>query len=124
MKKLSALIFALFILVGSSVWAFQPREWSGYSAVKTADSLIHTGAGYLYGIVCQTDATNSVTFAVHDSTDNSGSKLHPDVICTTSATNRMCVYGFDPPIPFNTGLYVDITSSDTTPDYVVYYRGQ
>ena len=122
-KKILALIAVFFVLAGPAM-AFEPKEYAGYSSVKTADALIHTGAGYFYGIVCKTDGTNSVTFAVHDSTDTSGSKVHPDIICTTSSTNRVCVYGFDPAIPFNDGLYVNITSSDATPDYTVYYRGK
>jgi hypothetical protein len=104
-------------------WAFDPVYMQN-SAVKTADALIYTGAGYFYGVLCQTDGTNSVTFAIDDSTAGSGSKLHADVICTTSPTNRSCVFGFDPPIPFKTGLYVNITSSDATPDYTVFYRGR
>ena len=121
MKKLAALL--IFLMIAVPALAFDP-EYSDYSTVKTADALIFTGVGYFYGIVCQTDGTNSVTFAVDDSTDGSGSKIHPDVICTTSSSNRTCVYGFDPPIPFATGLYVNITSSDATPDYTVYYRGK
>ena len=122
MKKLSFIILSVFI--ASSAFAFTPEDWAGYSTVKTADALIYTGPGFFYGIVCQTDGTNSVTFALHDSVDTSGAKLHPDIICTTSSTNRTCVYGFDPSIVFTAGLYVNITSSDATPDYVVYYRGQ
>lgn len=121
MKKL---IILLIVLLPLAAWGFEPEEYAGYSAVKTADALIHTGPGFFYGVVCQTDGTNSVTFAVHDNTSAAGDKLHADVICTTSATNRTCVYGFNPSIPFTTGLYVNITSSDATPDYTVYYRGQ
>lgn len=119
MKKLLIIILAL--LIPMTVCAFDPVYMQN-SAVKTADALIDTGPGYFYGIVCQTDATNSVTFAVDDSTDGTGSKLHADVICTTSSTNRTCVYGFDPPVPYQLGLYVNITSSDATPDYTAFYR--
>ena len=122
MKKLVIGLFIIFVLSATSM-AFDP-EYMDHSTVKTADALIYTGVGYFYGIVCQTDGTNAVTFAVDDSIDGSGAKLHPDVICSTSSSNRTCVYGFSPPIPFATGLYVNITSTDATPDYTVYYRGK
>ena len=120
MKKLIIVLFALFFLATGAT-AFDPIYMQN-SAVKTADALIDTGPGYFYGVVCQTDGTNSVTFAVDDSTAGTGDKLHPDIICTSSASNRTCVYGFDPPVPYSTGLYVNITSSDATPDFTVYFR--
>jgi hypothetical protein len=122
MKKLT-IIFLLIILAGPA-WAFQPDEWMGYSATKTADALIHTGAGYFYGFTCLTDATNSVTFKVYDSLTGSGTRMFNDFICTTSATNRVCVFGTGFAVPFNTGLYIDITSSDSDPDYTIFYRGK
>ena len=122
MKKLAALLTFLMISI-TPVMAFEP-EYMDVSAVKTADALIYTGSGFFYGIVCTTDGTNSVTFAVDDSTDGTGDKLHADVICTTSASARTCVYGFTPAVPFVTGLYVNITSTDASPDYTVYYRGK
>ena len=121
--KITALILALFILVGSA-WAFDPKEFMGYSATKTADALIHTGAGYFYGFVCKTDGTNSVTFQIYDNTEGSGTQIFPDFICQTSSTNRLCVFGTGFAVPFDTGLYIDITSSDPTPDYTVLYRGK
>ena len=123
MKKILLIVLFVFILA-SSPHAFEPPDWTDVSAVKTADALIFTGPGFFYGIMCQTDATNPVTFAVHDSVDNSGAQLMPSVICTTSATNRMCAFGVDPAVSFTTGLYVDITSSDGSPDFTVYFRGQ
>ena len=124
MKKIAALTIVLFMLSVTSLLSFEPEDWSGYSAVKTADALIHTGPGWFYGIVVATDGTNAVTFAVHDSLTAANDKIHPDIICQTSSTNRTCVYGFNPPIPFDTGLYVNITSTDASPDYIVYYRGK
>lgn len=122
MKKLAIIIFMVF--AASTVAAFEPPDWTQSSVVKTADALIITGSGFFYGVMCQTDGTNSVTFAVHDSVDNSGEQLMPSVICTTSSSNRMCAFGVSPAVGFTTGLYIDITSSDGTPDFTVYYRGQ
>ena len=124
MKKLAALLILLLLSV--PVMAFEPEymDVKNYEGAAAIDALVFTGSGYFYGIVCQTDGTNSVTFAVDDSTDGTGTPLHADIICTTSATARTCVYGFDPPIPFSTGLYVNLTSTDPTPDYSVFYRGK
>ena len=122
--KITALILAILIMSGPAL-AFRPDEWMGYSTTKTADALIHTGAGYFYGFVCLTDATSTVTFQVYDGLTNAGTQMFPDFICQTSATNRICIFGVgDIPVPFDTGLFIDITSSDATPDYTVLYRGK
>jgi hypothetical protein len=125
MKKRLTLIFALFaVLVVGTVWAFDPPTGHmNYTTTQTADAAAAvTGAGYLYGISCKTDGSNAVTFQIYDSLTASGTRIVQDYICSTSSANRVCVFGWDPPLPFNTGVSVDITSSDTTPDYVVYYR--
>ena len=119
-KKVSALIFALFILAGSLSWAYTPA-FMGYSAIKTADALIYTGESWLYGIVVATDATNSVTVEIYDNTSATGTQVHPDWIVPTSASNRMSVLSFDPPLNMDTGIYVDVTTSGTV-SYTVYYR--
>jgi hypothetical protein len=123
MKKLLASILTLFVLTGSA-FAFTPDNWMGYSATKTADALIHTGAGWFYGFTCLTDGTNAVTFKVYDNTSGTGTRIGNDFICVTSSTNRTCVFGTGYAIPFDTGLYIDITSSDATPDYTIFYRGK
>jgi hypothetical protein len=124
-KKVLALIFALFILTGSVVWAYEPpSSFMGYSALKTADApAIHTGACWLYGIVVATDGTNAVTFKTYDALTATGTKVHPDWIATTSSTNRMAVLSFDPPLELQTGLSVDITTAGTA-TFVVYYRAK
>ena len=124
-RKHLAAMAAVLIVASAILFGFYPKEWMGYSATKTADALIHTGAGYFYGFVVKTDGTNSVTLQIYDSTTGSGTRIGPDFLCTTSATNRMCVFGTgESHIPFSTGLYFDITSTDATPDYTVFYRGQ
>ena len=124
MKKLFLILALILVLLASSAWAFKPQEWMGYSATKTADALIHTGPGFFYGFTCLTDATNSVTFQIYDNTTNSGTRIGNDFICVTSSTNRTCVFGTGYGVPFTVGLYIDITSSDATPDYTIFYRGQ
>lgn len=119
--------FLILSLIAAAIltMGFTPKEYMGYSSTKTADSLIHTGPGWFYGFVCYTDGTNSVTFAVYDNTSKTGTPILPNFVCQTSSSNRVCVFGTgDIPIPFDTGLYIDITSSDATPDYVVFYRGK
>lgn len=123
MKRITAIIFAI-LLMSAGAWAFTPNDFMDYSATKTADALIDTGPGFFYGFVCLTDGTNSVTFKVYDNTSGSGTRIGPDYLCLSSATNRMCVFGTGPPIPYTTGLYIDITSSDATPDYTIFYREQ
>lgn len=119
MKRFVLIILALLLAIPTM--AFTPQEYMGYSAVKTADALIHTGQGYFYGIVVATDGSDAVTVETYDNTAGSGTELHPDTICTTSASDRLCALSFDPPVPYNTGLYIDITTSGSA-SYVVYYR--
>ena len=119
--------FFILSLIAAAIltMGFVPKEYMGHSATKTADALIHTGPGYFYGFVCKLDGTNSVTFQLYDNTSGTGTRIGPDFVCTTSSANRMCVFGTgDLPIGFNTGLYVDITSSDASPDYTIFYRGK
>jgi hypothetical protein len=124
MKRL--LIVILILAVASLAYAFRPNTEGEYMdyAKYTADQLIYTGSGYLYGVTCLLDGTNSVTFKIYDNTSAAAPQVASDFICTTSAANRMCAFGFDPPLAITTGIYVDITSSDGSPDYTVYYRGQ
>ena len=121
--KITALILALLI-ISVSAWAFTPKEFMGYSSTQTGDKLIHTGAGYFYGFVAKTDGTNAVTFQIYDALSGTGTRIGPDFICTTSSSNRTCVFGTGFAVPFSTGLYIDITSTDATPDYTIFYRGQ
>ena len=121
--KITALILAILIMSGSA-WAFNPEEHMGYSATKTADALIHTGAGWFYGFVVKTDGTNAVTFQIYDALTGTGTRIGPDFICSTSSTNRTCVFGTGLAVPFSTGLYINITSTDESPDYTIFYRGQ
>lgn len=118
-------MFFILIAVAILTMGFTPNEYMGYSGTKTADTLIHTGPGWFYGFVVFTDGTNAVTLKIYDNTSAAGTRIGPDFYCSTSSDNRTCVFGTgDIPVPFNTGLYIDITSVDATPDYTIFYRGQ
>lgn len=121
MKKL---VLILILLVAASAHAFDPEEFLQFSTVKSADAnAVLTGAGYLYGIVAATDGSNSVTFITYDALTATGTKVHPDWIATSSATNRIAVLSFDPPVVISTGISVDITTAGTV-EYIVYYRAR
>jgi len=123
-RLIAAIVAFLIVAAPAFLIAFQPEDWMSYSATKTASAQIDAGAGYFYGIIVKTDATNSVTFQVFDSLTAAGTRIGPDYLCTTSSTNRMCAFGFDPPVSYNTGLYVKATSTDASPDFTVFYRSQ
>ena len=122
-KKVLALLIALFVLAGSTSWAYTP-SWMGYSATYTLDqTAVYSGDCWFYGIVAATDGTNTVTFVVYDSLTNAGTQIFPDWIATTSVSNRTSAISFSPPIRMTTGISVDITTAGTV-SYVVYYREQ
>jgi len=119
--KRSLFITFLILLIASLVWA---GSWVVPSTEKTADAnAIITGEGYFHGIAVATDGTNSVTFVVYDALTATGTKLMPDWVVTTSASNRYQTISFNPPIHFNTGLTVDITTTGTV-SYMTYTSDQ
>jgi hypothetical protein len=122
LRKIFFTISILVVAIG--VMAFvPPSDYMQQSTAKTADAQILTGGGYFYGIMAALDGTNDVTFKLYDNTSGTGTVFAPDVICTTTADSRTCAFGFDPPLPVNTGIYIDITTSGTV-SYVAYYRSQ
>ena len=123
-KKILALIMSLFILAGSSVWAYSP-PWMLYSTIYTTDTAaVYSGDCWLYGLLMATDGVNDVTIEIYDSLTNAGTQVFPDWIATTSSTNRMSVISFDPPLRMVNGISVDITLGAGSASYVVYYREQ
>ena len=92
------------------------------SGEKTADAAICAGPGFLYGILFVSDATNAITVDVYDNASAaSGSKLTPQLVITSSATDRIQGIWFDHPVEFFDGLYVDITCAGAA-KYVAYFR--
>jgi len=124
-KKVLALLIALFVLAGSTSWAYSP-PWILYSAIYTADQeAVYSGDCWFYGLLVATDGSEDVTIEVYDSLTNAGTQVFPDWIATTSSTNRMSVISFDPPLRMVNGISVDITIGGVgTAAYVVYYREQ
>ena len=97
-KKILALLIALFVLAGSTSWAYNP-PWILYSAIYTADQeAVYSGDCWFYGLLVATDGSEDVTIEVYDSLTNAGTQVFPDWIATTSSTNRMSVISFDPPL--------------------------
>jgi len=90
------------------------------SGVQTADALITTGAGYLYGLVVITDGTNALTVAVYDNTSASGVLIVPTLQYPVTPRNN--VHWFFPGIQFNLGIYVDITLGAGACAYSVYFQ--
>jgi len=124
--EIPLVIFAGMFMVGclaGPAAAFQPEDWVRQSGIKTSSQTAVSGAGYLYGIMVSTDGTNDVTVVSYDNTAATGTKLHPDWVVTTSASNRAQVLGFDPPVAFNNGVYVSVTTGGTV-SYAVYYRAR
>jgi len=124
-KKVFALLIALFVLAGSTSWAYTPT-YMIYSSVYTSDqAAVYSGDCWLYGVIVLTDGTNDVTVEIYDSLTNAGTQVHPDWIATTSSANRASAISFDPPLQMKTGISVDITvGGGGTVAYVVYYREQ
>lgn len=119
MKKIALVLMVVF-WVGSAL-AFQPSEWMHQTATLTADAAAASGEGYLYGIVIVTDGTNAPTVAVYDNSSAEGTKLVPDL--SLAATPRVQTLSLEPSVPFNTGVYVDVTvGGGGTIAYMVYYR--
>ena len=120
MKKLLVLAMVLFAVPAV---AFRPAEYMDYTATLTADAAAITGDGYLYGIVFVTDGTNALSADVYANTAASGTKLVPTL--QMAATPRIQTLNFEPPIPYNTGVYVDVTvAGGGSVAYMVYYRKQ
>ena len=87
------------------------------SGQKSADALIHTGGGIVSSGGGIDDAANACAFALHDSLDNSGPIIAE---FQTDGDGKLKGWG-EIDGRFNTGLYVDITTSGTV-TYEVLYR--
>lgn len=110
----SGLLFVILILNMLIFPAYAER-----SAEKTGDAAIVTGSGDFLGIMVVPDGTNDVTVSVYNNTAASGNELIPTFIC--SGSTDACVVGFEKgENQYNTGIYVDITTSGTV-TYMVYY---
>ena len=118
MKKL---LLALCLVLALAGMAYAGGTMN-YSGVQTATANVLTGKGALYGILIATDGTNAVTLDIYDGTDATGTKLVPQVVITTSATNRSAAIDFgESGVGFGTGIYVVATCAGTV-GYTLYYE--
>jgi len=120
MKKILLILCVFWMMIGTAN-AFQPSEWMEHSKPKTASAAIATVPGYIYGIWVATDGTNAVTFTIYDAATATGTAIFPSFVVPSSSSNRNTTISFDPPVPYNTGLYVTGSSSGTY-SYDVFYR--
>ena len=124
MKRLfSILIIGFMLMFIQSAQAFQPEEWMVVSSVQTDSASIATVPGFLYSIWIQTDGTNAVTLSVYDNMEEAGTAVIASWVIPTSASNRNTTVSFNPPIPYNTGLYI-VGASAGTYSYYVFMRRQ
>ena len=120
--RITAIILVVFTFTSAGFGFNPPMDYQSPSAVKTGDAAIKSSPGYFFGILVATDGTNDVTIQIYDNTSGSGTKLLPDsLVITTGSSDRWEQISFNPPLPFSTGLYVDVTTSGTV-NYIVYYR--
>jgi hypothetical protein len=121
MKKISAFILCL-VLMATIAYA-ESVPYSMVSTVKTATALIYTGDIQFNGIIIATDGTNAVTLDVYDGTTTAGTKVIPQLVIPSSATNRSFALSVDPGIHMYTGIYVVISVAGSgSASYTVYYK--
>jgi hypothetical protein len=120
MKKLLNLIFIMILFCVPSLVYAQSVEYCIPSTAYAADAKVVGGAGKFYGISVLTDGVNSVTVTVYDNTAASGTKIiNSWVVVASSSTTQ--VFGFDPGVQYNNGIYVDVTLAAGTVAYTIYY---
>ena len=101
----------------------EAKEWCVSSGVLDESSQISDEAGYFYGIIITTDATNDATVSFYDSEDNSGTKLLPDMVFATAADLRDHKILLPYPIAFSSGLYIGLSvAGQGVASYSALYR--
>ncbi len=75
------------------------------SGVKSADTLIKSGAGAVYWLTVSDTA--ALAIELNDSIDNSGT----DRWAVNIPANGYAHFIFDPPIEFATGIYLDVSTA-------------
>ena len=117
MKKL-LIALAMIALIPFTSFAFDPDYMDLATIVTSAtgDKQAYTptsaAGGYFFGYDIDTDGTNNVTaIVIYDNTTATAPIIVRDYAITTSATSRKVSRGFDPPLAFNTGVYITATCS-------------
>jgi len=121
MKRLIVLIVLLVTV--TVAYAFEPDAWVTASAQKDADASISTSTGYLYSIMIdQSGVTTALRFDIYDSGATIyGTQIVPSFMVGSGVSAPLLI-NFDTPVGFNDGLYVDVTSTQVVPKYIIYYR--
>ena len=123
MKRCLIAIALILLWVVPSIAFEPPNGYMSYTATLTDDAAAVSNPGYLYGIVFVTDGSNALSVDIYDSGSATGTKLVPTL--QLAASPRIQTLNFDPPVPYNTGVYVDVTvSGGGSIAYMVYYRKQ
>ena len=101
-----------------------PSEYCYSSGAKAADAQIADEAGFFYGIIINSHATEYCDFTIYDSTEESGTKLFPTTRVIAKATNRLDYAMLLPyPVAFDTGCYVGIAKEGSgVLSFTVLYR--
>jgi len=121
-KRFLALGLAFFLLWASLGLAFQPSEWTTQSATYTSDQSITTKAGYFYGIAIDSGVTTEVTFDVYDSgVTVTSTWILPSFGVQSGTSEPTCIF-LPYPIAYNSGIYVDVTTTGGGVNYKIYYR--
>jgi hypothetical protein len=83
---------------------------ANYQQVITASSLIHTGEGYLAGLVVSVDGATPLSLTCYDNTAGSGTVIFQAHISPESVQQPFTLFFPDRFAPrFATGLYVSIS---------------
>lgn len=75
------------------------------SGVKSADTVIKSGAGAVYWLTLSDTA--ALAIELNNSIDNSGT----DLWAINIPANGYAHFIFDPPIEFTTGIYLDVSTA-------------
>lgn len=110
------------LLIPLAALSFTPKLWMKVSTDNTADATIQTKAGYFYGMIVHTDGSWPVTVNAYDNdTSAAGTKIVASWIVTSSSTDRTQSMDYDPPVPYEVGIHVDISTAGTV-SYDVFYH--
>ena len=86
-------------------------NWASTTASVAEDTAIKSTPGYVWWLLVQnTDAANPVALELNNSIDNSGTDLLKISLPSATDEPRPQFLGpFNPPIEFDTGIYLDLT---------------
>lgn len=116
------IILSILIILATTFSQASAIEIINQTDDYTADAAVLTSWGNFYGMILATDGTNPVTINIYDNASAaSGDKLIPQTVITTSSTERATAISFNPPLRFNNGIYVDITTSGAV-TYKIYHN--